>query len=197
MGFKVDDATANEIANSALTMGWDPTQLKQAVASHYTYVTGKSANAGIAEQLKAKAADYLMPLSDDTVTKWGQQLINGTSSMDQFVDYARTSAKAQYPGLGAWLDQDPTRTVKQFVDPYAQSASNILELPASQIDFTKPKYQALFGKLDPKTGDTSIMTGPEWSQYLKQQPEWQYTKNAHDTVAGLTDTLAKTFGEVQ
>lgn len=196
MGFQIDDATANEIATSAMSMGWDEKQAKQAVASHYQYVTGKSAVAGIAQTLKAKAADYLMPMGDDTITQWGQQLINGTSSVDDFTDFARNSAKGQFPGLGAWLDQDPTRTMKQFVDPYAQQASNILEVPADQIDFTQPKYQALFGKLDPKTGDRSVMTGPEWGSYLKQQPEWQYTKNAHDTVSNLTDTLAKTFGMV-
>ena len=196
MGFTLDDATAKEIATSALSQGWDPTQTRTAVASHYTYQSGKSAVAGVAEQLKTKAADYLTPLSDEAITKWGNQLISGTATMDNFVDYARTQAKAQYPGLGTWLDQDPSRTVKQFVDPYAQQASNILEVPPGQIDFTSPKYQALFGKLDPKTGDRSVMTGPEWASYLKQQPEWQYTSNAHETVANLTATLAKTFGTV-
>jgi hypothetical protein len=196
LGFTLDDATAKEIATSAISMGWDPTQTRSAVASHYQFVTGQSATAGIAQQLKAKAADYLLPMSDQALTQWGQQLISGTASMDNFTDYARTQAKAQYPGLGAWLDQDPTRTVKQFTDPYAQQAAQILEIPPDQVDFTNPKYQALFGKLDPKTGERSIMTGPEWSAYLKQQPDWQYTKNAHDTVSNLTATLAKTFGQV-
>jgi hypothetical protein len=196
LGFKLDDDTAKEIATSALSMGWDLTQTRSAVASHYQFVTGQSATAGIASQLKTKAADYLLPMSDQAITQWGQQLISGTSTIDDFTDYARNQAKAQYPGLGAWLDADPKRTVKQFTDPYAQQAANILEIPPDQVDFTSPKYQALFGKLDPKTGERSIMTGPEWASYLKQQPDWQYTKNAHDTVASLTSAMAQTFGMV-
>ncbi len=196
LGFTLDDPTAKDIATSAMSMGWDPNQTRSAVASHYQYVTGKSANAGIAAQLATKAQDFLIPLGDQALTQWGQQIISGTSSMDQFVDYARNIAKGQYSGLGAWLDQDPTRTVKQYITPYANQAAEILETPADQIDFTKPKYAALFGKLDPKTGERSIMTGPEWASYLKQQPDWQYTKNAHETVSNLTSTLAQTFGTV-
>lgn len=196
MGFTIDDATANEITTSALKGGWDQTQLRSSIGSHYSFTTGTSAVSGIAEEVKKKAADFLVPLSDQTITQWGQQIISGTSTIQDFNDYARNAAKAQYPGLSAWLDQDPERTVKQFVDPYAEQAARVLEIPADSIDFTSPKYAALFGKLDPKTGDRSIMTGPEWNSYLKQQEEWQYTNNAHDTIANLTDTLAKTFGMV-
>lgn len=196
MGFTLTDEDANSIATSALSMGWDDAQTRNALGAHYQYTTGQTPVAGVAKTLKTTAANFLVPVSDQALTQWGQQMIQGTATMDQFEDYARTQAKAQYPGLGAWLDADPTRNMKQFVDPYQQQASNILEIPPDQIDFTSPKYQALFGKLDPKTGDKSVMTGPEWATYLKQQPEWQYTKNAHDTVAGLTDTLAKTFGTV-
>lgn len=196
LGFTLDESTAKEIATSALSMGWDPSQTRKAVAGQYRYTTGTSAVSGVAKRLKGTAADYLVPLGDEALTQWGQQLISGTATLDDFTAYARTQAKAQYPGLGAWLDADPTRTMKQFVEPYAQQAGQILEIGADSIDFTSPKYNALFGKLDPKTGERSVMTGPEWSAYLKQQPEWQYTRNANETVSNLTATLAKTFGQV-
>lgn len=193
-GLTLSDADAQEMATQGLTGGWSDQDYRNGIASHYVYATGTTPLTGVTNQIKGIAANYLVGMDDQSMTKWGQQLITGDKTTDDFTDYARQMASAAHPGLGAWLNADPTRDVKQFLAPYASTASNVLETPANQIDFNNPKYANVFGKLDPKTGEQQILTGPEWESYLRTLPEWQQTDNAHQAVGQLTDKLIQDLG---
>jgi hypothetical protein len=66
--------------------------------------------------------------------------------------------------------------------------SNLLEVDSENIT-----WQDLMGKvIDPTTGNARMES--EFTKQLKQDPLWQYTKNAKETYSNMSLDLMKQFG---
>jgi hypothetical protein len=71
--------------------------------------------------------------------------------------------------------------------------SNILEIPYTSVDLFDPKIRGAlsFTLPDGKVGTKSIY---DFEKDLRQDPRWQYTKNAKKTVAESTLRVLQDFG---
>jgi hypothetical protein len=71
---------------------------------------------------------------------------------------------------------------------YRQQMAQLLE-----IDSTAITWNDLMGKvIDKDTGNAR--TFADFSKQLKQDPMWQYTKNAKETYSNMALDIAKMFG---
>lgn len=195
LGITISDAKLQQMAENSLSMGWQQSDVDKAIAAEFHYQKGQQGgDPAIVGQLKAMAGDFYIPMSDDAINQWGQQVIAGGGDQTQFKNYVKEQAKSMFPTISGAIDRGVT--VKTFTDPYRQIASSTLEVPPDQIDFSDPKYLAALNQPDPKTGDNRMMSLSEWSDHIKKDTRygWDKTQNAVDEATGLAQKLTKVFG---
>ena len=141
--------------------------------------------------VKNFAARNGIMLSDQAAGEYATQIVAGKLSTDTVYNTLRDSAASAFPQLAdkikAGID------VKTLADPYIQSMSNILEIPYTSVDLFDPKVRGALSYTlpDGKVGTKSIF---DFEKELRQDPRWQYTKNAKKTVAESTLRVLQDFG---
>ena len=142
-------------------------------------------------QVKNFAARNGIMLSDDAASDYATQIVTGKIDQNTVFNSIRESAISAFPQLAdrikAGID------VKTIADPYIQSMSNILEIPYTSVDLFDPKIRGALAYTlpDGKVGTKSIY---DFERELREDPRWQYTKNAKKTVADITLRVLQDFG---
>jgi hypothetical protein len=199
LGITLDPERAREISESYLRYGWTQTDLQRALSAEWHYDPSSKQQATVVTNMKQTASNWLVPLSDQAIQTWGQGLISGTTTQDQFSQYLRDNAKSLFPQLASMIDAhagDANFDVSHFADPYRQHAANTLGIQPDQVDFADPKWRQALDQIDPKTGDRRIMTLSEWDATLKSNPAFGYdkTQNGVNDAMGLAKSLASSLG---
>jgi hypothetical protein len=195
-GLSVSDAALNEAALNINKYGFSTTVALQHLAMKTLGESGgpsQLVRGYYGQEVKRIAAGYGVPLSDITLNKWVADIATGNQNTDSFEAYVRDISKNLYPSLSSGFDRG--LTFNQMTDPYAQVASNILEIPDTQVDFTDPKWAAAFTMKDDK-GQQVQMSFGEWADYLRTTPSfgYEYTDSARNKAYDVVDRLAKMFG---
>jgi hypothetical protein len=130
-------------------------------------------------------------LSDQAAGDYATQIVTGKLDEDTVFNTIRESAASAFPQLADKIKSGID--VKTLADPYIQSMSNILEIPYTSVDLFDPKIRGAlsFTLPDGKVGTKSIY---DFEKDLRQDPRWQYTKNAKKTVAESTLRVLQDFG---
>lgn len=187
-GLTLDPERAQEMAQSYLRYGWTQTDLQRAIGAEWHYDPTTKNQAAAVTKMKADAQNWLVPLSDQAIQTWGQGLISGTVSQDQYSQYLRDNAKSLMPQLTTLIDQhqgDPNFSVSTFADPYKQQAANMLGIQPDQIDLNDSKWRKALDTVDPKTGERRIMSLGEWESTIKTDATYGYDKTANGINDGL------------
>jgi hypothetical protein len=73
--------------------------------------------------------------------------------------------------------------------------SNLLEIdPGTLTTFTPAIRKAMQGTTDPKTGVRASTPLWQFEDQVRQDPRWQYTQNAKDTMSTALVKLGADFG---
>jgi hypothetical protein len=187
-GITLDPVRAQQMAQSYLRYGWTQTDLQRAIGAEWHYDPSTKNQAAAVTKMKTDAQNWLVPLSNDAIQTWGQGLISGTVTQDQYTQYLRDNAKSLMPQLSTLIDQhagDPKFSVSTFADPYKQHAANLLGLQPDQIDLNDSKWRKALDTVDPKTGERRIMSLGEWESTIKTDPTYGYDKTANGINDGL------------
>lgn len=142
-------------------------------------------------EVKNFAARNGIMLSDDAASDYATKILTGKLSEDTVYNSLRESAISAFPQLADRIKSGID--VRTIADPYIQSMSNILEVPSTSIDLFDPKIRGAlsYTLADGKVGTKSIY---DFEKELRQDPRWQYTKNAKKTVAESTLRVLQDFG---
>lgn len=196
LGIRIDDASISKLAEDSLKFGWSDQVTTNAIG-----MEAMRSQSGVSQlrqgyygqTVKAIASNYGVPLSDTAVNQWIGKIASGQENEASFQAYVRDLSKNLYPSLSSGFDRG--LTFNQMTDPYAQVASNLLEIPSSQVDFTDPKWAAAFTMKDSK-GQQVQMSFGEWADYLRTNPSfgYEYTDGARDKAYQVVNDLAKAFG---
>lgn len=193
-GVTLSAGQVNDLSDKMNRLGWTPDQVTTAIAGQFK--VGKQAptgtGGGVVANLKGMADEYLVKLSDTTLSQWSQMFLAGTANEATFKAYLVAQAKSLYPMLSAPLDAGIS--VRQYAEPYVQDAASLWEVPPDSINLNDPKFLAAFGKVDGKTGERQVMSRGEWSDYLRAQPEYKRTKQAVGQAAQVAEGLGQMFG---
>jgi hypothetical protein len=201
LGFTVDRATAQAIANHALMTGnnssqdWLERQLgKRQDYSHVKNIsTLQGQMATVASQLSEAAAQYGMNWTAAQIAQRAQNVVQGNTTSDTYVNQLKSWAKSAFPALAKEIDSG--MTVHQLADPYVQSMSQLLEVdPGSLSLYTPAIRRALQGTQDPKTKDRVTMNLSDFEDQVRGDPRWAYTQNAKDTMSSALLKLGADFG---
>lgn len=146
------------------------------------------------QTLKDLATSYGVPLSDNTLGAWLQNIVQNGVDPKSYTSYLQKQAESMYPTLAPELKNG--LTFQQAVDPYRQTAAQLTEMDPNKIDFTQAKWQRALTQIDPKTGARTAMSLSDWQQTLKSDPIYGYanTQAGKQEQAGLATTIAQMFG---
>ena len=197
LGIRLDDTSVAKLAKDSLRGGWDETTITNSIGSQAMQSTAgvsQLRSGYIGQTLRQTAADYGISLSDDTFNQFVNKVATGQESQNSFQQYALQMAKSLFPGIAAQLDAG--QTYKQIVDPYKQTAAQILEMNPESIDFVDPKWSKAVTFVTDK-GEQRPMNYNEWGDYLRQTRSfgYEFTSEAQSRAYGVANDLARLFGK--
>lgn len=194
MGVTLSEGALATLAENSLRLGYNEVQLSNAIGSEASRSTGSQLAQGYyGDQIREVANNYGIPISESTLTQWSADIASGKQSVQTFETWAKQMAKNMFPSLADGFDKG--LTFKSMSEPYAQFASQLLEIPTSQMNFTDPKWAAAFTQKDEKGNPTTMSYGA-WLDYLRSDPSfgWEYTDNARNTAYDVALQLGQLFG---
>lgn len=138
------------------------------------------------------ASDFGITIYDDSPNYQNdiKALESGTMTLDQVQQQFKQSALGLYPQLKTQFDAG--LTLRQIASPALSAIQNILERDTSGMNMSDPLVQKYLQGADSK----GLMPLYQYEALLKQQPDWQYTKNAHNTMDNWAYTLGQRFGVI-
>jgi hypothetical protein len=142
-------------------------------------------------KLKNFAGNNGIRLSDDAATAYANQIVGQAISEDTVFNVIRESAATAFPSLSEKIKNGIN--LKTLADPYIQSMSDILEVPASSVDLFDPHIRSAlsYTMKDGAVGTKSIY---DFERELRKDSRWQYTEKARKEVAGATMQVLRDFG---
>ena len=179
---------------SKQTLGSDVSAVQIYPVSSGTASTELSKFAGI-------AADYGIPMPNNLnqLNSFVKQAIGPNGSEQAFTDWAKASAKMLYPFMSASIDAGAT--VKGWLQPIATNIANVLDISASSIDWSQPKWSSLIAKPVAQKGENGGFTYTPQSindmlTTVKTDPQYGYDKTmtAKNSAYDLAAKIKSTFG---
>lgn len=192
LGVPIDQKTLQQIAKSAVFNGLDNTEITQSLVGYFKY-QGKSLvgqSGADVDTLKKMAQQYYVNLSDGQLQDMTQRMLIGQLQPQDLQSYFKGLALSKFPYLAQQLDQG--LTVKDVADPYINEMANLLEKPANGISPTDPMVMKALQQSTPQ--GVQLMPLYQFSQMVKQSPEWLKTNNARDSMMDVTTNLLRDMG---
>lgn len=143
-------------------------------------------------QLAALAQNNGVKLSDDYIASVVGAIGAGTTTLD--AETARIREKIIAQAFPAWADEIKAgANVADIAAPYKQAMSQILEVPEDAIDLNDRALKKALQGVDAngKPGYTPLW---KFQDDLKEDPRWQYTNNAYETMNSAVTGLMNTMG---
>lgn len=150
----------------------------------------------IATNYQQLAGDYGVNIYDPTnkgfTTAAKLDLANlesKTTTLDQVKQGFANATLAKYGNLSPQLIQGGL-TLKQIAAPALTSMGSILGLNPNNITLDDPLVQKYLAG----DGKSSVMPQYQYEQLLRQDPRWNSSKDAQDSLSSMALMLGKTFG---
>lgn len=191
-GAIVDEGTLFDVAKEAFYTFQDRNQLSLSNffnsrmkfgGANYTGEAGETYN----DLLRTAAANGM-----DLNKTFGSQLpiwiqaVNKGESVDTFKKLIRDTAKIGMPEKVVKL-LDQGIDLKSVYAPYQNLMENILELPSGSVDMNDPTLRSAI------TAQAEVPLY-DFQRQLRKDPRWQYTDNARQEVASITQSVLRDFG---
>jgi hypothetical protein len=193
MGAYLTDAIVRQIAESSLRYGWNDNNLRNALGSYVGYAGGQLH--GQAQQyeneLRSYAASMGVRVSDDTITGYVRNAVQGISTIEGAKGAIQNMAESAFPHLAERFNNG--ETLAQIAEPYKQSMSRLLELNPSQVDLFDPTVRKALAAPD-KEGRPTLQTVYDFELGVRNDSRWLKTKNAQDEAMGVVNRVLTDFG---
>jgi hypothetical protein len=186
---KIKEAAYNMVAK-----GWDEGQIRYNLGQYVYFTKGKHQGEGgeLYDQLEAYAYNMGVKTSDSWMGDRIRRAVRGTATIQDFKNELNIIAKAQFP---QWSKQiDGGQTVADMAQPYMQSMSQILELPAGSINLFDPNVKKAMSWTDPSTNKKGAKPLWQYENDLRNDSRWKQTKNAQDSLMQVAHQVLADFG---
>jgi len=195
LGFRLSDEQTKKLARDALRNQYDERTLQAAIASEMRLSpqAQQSLRAGsTGRDVQRLATDYGVPLSEATMDRWMNDLVDGKVTTDDYTNYLRQQATSLYPTLANEIGRGIT--VKTYADPYKEIAAQTLGLSPEEIDFSDPKWNVALNFDDGK--GRRAMNLFEWKEFIRSDERYGYdrTPEAQDKAYDMVSRLGRMFG---
>jgi hypothetical protein len=188
---KVIDNTSmvQGIAMEAIQNGWSDAQLQEHLATKSEVIfTGGGLVGSYLDQLKSQALKYGVTLDKNQLSYMQRDLLNPADGKD--AQYYLGSIKQQSIDANPWFAASlkEGRTLYDVTSTYRNQMATLLEVAPENIT-----WNDLMNKVVNKEKNAAN-TFADFTKSVKQDPLWQYTRNAKETYSNMAVDLMKQFG---
>ena len=187
-----DPELLNNLAYEASLYGWSDADRRRALAGLNTYEASEFKRGKILANRQTvldTAAKYYIPIGESAANDLAFNIYKGDETTASLEAMYREQAKGMFPTLSGLIDQGITP--KTYFSPYKEKISQLLEV--SDVDLMNdPRFQAI---MFPEAGKGPLSLY-ETQRYVRQLPEWQYTKNADESARRMVNNIGKIMGVV-
>jgi hypothetical protein len=187
-----DPELLNNLAYEASLYGWSDADRKRALSGLNTYQASEFKRGKILANRQTvldTAAKYYVPIGESAANDLAFNIYKGDETTASLEAMYREQAKGMFPTLSGLIDQGITP--KTYFSPYQEKISQLLEV--SDVDLMNdPRFQAI---MFPEAGKGPLSLY-ETQRYVRQLPEWQYTKNADESARRMVNNIGKIMGVV-
>lgn len=193
--------TLRTIATNAMMSGNDSNQqwLTHAIGQFqkYSNISSLSSLSGgmaqTTQQLQQLAGQYGYTWNVPYVAQQAADILMGNTTIDTYKRRLMSWAKSAFPSLAKEIDAG--QTVSDLAQPYVTSMSNLLEVDPNTLSVYTPQIRkAMQGTYDPTTKAQASTPLWQFEQQVRQDPRWQFTDNAKQTVASALVHIGNDFG---
>ena len=189
-GKVVDNAkTIQGIAMEAVKNGWTEIQTLQHLGDNAQLLfTGGGTIGSSVDNIKRQALNYGIAIDNNYLDTIQRSLLDPTDGRDQqyYLNEMKAQAMDLYKPFASSLKEG--RSLYEVTNSYRNQMATLLE-----VDSTNVTWKDLMAKVvDPTTGNAR--TFADFNKQVKQDPLWQYTKNAKETYSNTALDLMKQFG---
>lgn len=172
--------SAKQLAAMALNvnrLGWTQQEVAESLAGLFRQRNAKPGlGTATVDSLRALAADYGVQLADHTLTVWTQRILGGNADEAGFKSYVVKQAQSLFPTIAG--DIGDGMTVRDYFDPYVQSASRILGINPEDVDLSDNKWRRALTRVDPATNKRTPMSLDDWDIELRTNDVYGYDNTA-------------------
>lgn len=184
-----NSATIQGIAMSKLQNGWTDVQLTQHLGDNAQLLfTGGGTIGSSVSQIRSAALNYGINLDKNYLNTIQTSLLDATDGRDTqyYLNEMRNQAMDLYKPFAESIKSG--RTLYEITNNYRTKMSELLEVDPDNVS-----WKDMMGKvIDPTTGNARMLS--DFTKQVKQDPLWQYTKNAKETYSNMAADLMKQFG---
>lgn len=187
------------VADMAIRFGWDDSQIVDELLRHSRRGNAPGRFNSLQSQIKAMSNDYMVQVSDDWAWNRAKEIISGDQSPDDVATQFKELAKSAFAGNQSLIEAlDRGRTVRDWADPYIQTAAKELELSPDAMTLTDPKWNKFLYVQRDAQGNAVPMTLNDWTKEIRNNSiyGWDKTTGAREQAAGFAHEIAKQFGAV-
>jgi hypothetical protein len=189
-GKVVDNSkTIQGIALDAIKNGWNDTQILQHLGDNAQLLfTGGGTIGSSVDNIRKQALNYGITIDNNYLDTIQRSLLDPTDGRDQqyYLNEMKAQAMDLYKPFASSLKEG--RSLYEVTNSYRNQMATLLE-----VDSTNVTWKDLMAKVvDPTTGNAR--TFADFNKQVKQDPLWQYTKNAKETYSNTALDLMKQFG---
>jgi hypothetical protein len=194
MGVSTFHGDFAHLVNTALTLGWDDTELQQHIGAYFNPGAGRTASGtggALQQQLREARMQYGLGGNDDTVAFQTKRILAGLDTVDGIKAQYAASASHKFPAFAKQLQEGQTMT--QIADPYVQTIAQTLELNPSDVDFYDPSVQRALTARNAK-GEPAPMALWQVQDMMRQDPRYDHTKQAVSDAYSMINQIGKDWG---
>jgi hypothetical protein len=181
--------TIEGIAMDAIKNGWNDTQILQHLGDNAQLLfTGGGTIGSSVDNIKKQALNYGINIDNNYLDTIQRSLLDPTDGRDQqyYLNEMKAQAMDLYKPFAPSIKEG--RSLYEITNSYRNQMATLLE-----VDSTNLTWKDLMSKVvDPTTGNAR--TFADFNKQVKQDPLWQYTKNAKETYSNTALDLMKQFG---
>lgn len=189
-GRKMGGPTSMHFAKTALTFGFNDNEIRDmvggSVKTENLFKAGIGGTLGEAErQLRQAAEDYGLDVSPSGFASQLNNIARQVTDVSAIVNNYRQSAKSRYAGFAEQIDQG--MTIRDIAEPYKQLMAKTLEISDKSLSVMDKSIQRALTYRPPATGKGKVgapqpMAMWQFEADLKNDPRWNKTQNAQDSI---------------
>jgi hypothetical protein len=210
VGAQLDDSQLAKMADSYLMFGWGKQGRQQNLdlaltgqlswkatdGTDHTFgqdflTYGKGAAAATIERLRNAASENGVTFDDSYYQQAARAVTAGLGTEQDYLTDITNRAATANPVFADKIKAGIS--VKSLASPYVQTMGRVLELDPNTIGLDDPMIKQARGQVDAK-GNPVALGLWDFEKQLRQDDRFGYTKQAHDQVGNIAQSLMSMMG---
>lgn len=200
LGVPVSDERMSVIAETSLRLGWSEAEVQRAAAQEVSQlpvqqIISNGEMGSMARDIQSLASDYMVNLSNETISKLVLGLINGTLSNEHITGNLQTHAAGQYPHLADRINAGELPWM--MFEPHRQAIAGLIGEDPDSLDLMNdPDFRSVLQFVDP-AGETRSMTIDETVRHTRGTGRFGNSTRGRQEGAQMVQGIVEEFGKVK